>query len=47
MRLARALVELYRRQGRHNLADHLLDSWIEDHPEREEFREWQSKAPPP
>jgi tetratricopeptide (TPR) repeat protein len=45
--MARELVELYLRGQRLNTLHNTLDSWIQNHPEQEEFRRWKEAAPEP
>jgi Flp pilus assembly protein TadD len=42
--LARAVLELYQREGRARLARYTLDRWIQEHPDREEFRRWSGQT---
>jgi tetratricopeptide (TPR) repeat protein len=42
--LARAVLELYRREGSVRLARYTLDRWIQEHPDREDFRRWSGQT---
>jgi tetratricopeptide (TPR) repeat protein len=44
-KLARALIDLKRRQGHNHFADLLVRRWADAYPDHEEFQEWANELP--
>jgi len=47
LRLARSLLEFYRREGREQTAQHLVRTWAREYPEQEEFVRWRDEQAVP